>query len=243
MAELHTPIQYGSIAEIDDDWILEQIAEDGYTVAVDFDGTLCVSEWPKIGRPHQAIIDKLIQLQRCGINTILWTCREGDSLQEAVDWCERHGLRFTSVNANTPLKLATFQVDSRKVGAEEYWDDKCFLLRDGRFWDDDTPPRVMTQEEIASVRREDWLWIERRILPERDPDLYHLRVDAVSGEPWFGDPMYKIIYFDTPFSSMTKHTYTYGESWRAWTAMPSDLIRASTPWKAPEKEGVTDAGG
>ena len=42
-------------------------------IAVDFDGTLCVSKWPEIGEPNMAIVQRLLRRQQEGARLILWT--------------------------------------------------------------------------------------------------------------------------------------------------------------------------
>ena len=37
------------------------------TIAVDFDGTLCYSQWPELGQPNQALIAYLQEWKRNGI--------------------------------------------------------------------------------------------------------------------------------------------------------------------------------
>ena len=64
-------------------------------LAVDFDGTLCESAYPDIGKPYQETIDEVIQYKKDGWKLILWTCRCGKRLEEAVRWCEEHGLFLT----------------------------------------------------------------------------------------------------------------------------------------------------
>ena len=44
-------------------------------IAVDFDGTLCQSNYPELGEPIQLVIDKLLLEQLNGAKIILWTCR------------------------------------------------------------------------------------------------------------------------------------------------------------------------
>ena len=63
-------------------------------IAVDFDGTLCDEDFPSIGDPHLSLINDLINLQSRGSKLILWTCREGNRLHEAVEWCRNYGLIF-----------------------------------------------------------------------------------------------------------------------------------------------------
>lgn len=57
------------------------------TYAVDFDGTLCENAYPEIGAPNLPLIDKLISRRRLGAKIILWTCREGEMLTRAVEFC------------------------------------------------------------------------------------------------------------------------------------------------------------
>lgn len=97
-----------------------------YTIyAVDFDGTLCESVWPGIGRPNMALIKHLIKRRRGGNKLILWTCRCGKRLEEAVSWCDYHGLKFDAVNENLPEMIEYFGNDSRKIFADVYIDDKA----------------------------------------------------------------------------------------------------------------------
>lgn len=94
-------------------------------IAVDFDGCLCANAWPEIGEANLGAIGPLLHRQDKGDKIILWTCREGKALQEALDWCARFGLKFDAVNANLPEMNAMYSNDSRKIGADEYWDDKA----------------------------------------------------------------------------------------------------------------------
>lgn len=58
------------------------------TIAIDFDGCLCEDAWPEIGEPHWDVIRAAIREQVSGASLILWTCREGYLLSEAVAACE-----------------------------------------------------------------------------------------------------------------------------------------------------------
>ena len=40
-------------------------------IAVDFDGTLCYSNWPELGSPNTMLIDYLLQEKAAGNNVIL----------------------------------------------------------------------------------------------------------------------------------------------------------------------------
>ena len=96
-----------------------------YTIyAVDFDGTLCESVWPGIGEPNMVLIEHLKKRRRQGNKIILWTCRVGERLQEAVDWCKGYGLEFDAVNENLPEMIQKYGNDSRKIYADCYFEDK-----------------------------------------------------------------------------------------------------------------------
>ena len=94
-------------------------------IAVDFDGTLCENKWPEIGEPNEEVIRYLQdQKLRVGVKIILWTCRAGKELDDALLWCYHHGLMVDAVNENLPEVIALYGNDSRKVSADLYIDDK-----------------------------------------------------------------------------------------------------------------------
>lgn len=94
-------------------------------IAIDFDGCLCTDAHPAIGEPNWPVIYRAKAEQRSGAGLILWTCREGDLLQEAVTACEGWGLTFDAVNESLPDWIEAYGNRPRKVGATEYWDDKA----------------------------------------------------------------------------------------------------------------------
>jgi len=120
-------------------------------IAVDFDGCLCECAWPKIDEPHWPVIHAA-QLAQCeGAALILWTCRIGERLNEAVEWCGEHGLVFDAVNDNLPERVAFYQANPRKVNADEYLDDLSVCMPEpptpcGRWidkgWDGDFSFRI-----------------------------------------------------------------------------------------------------
>lgn len=95
------------------------------TYAVDFDGTLCENAYPEIGAPNLPLIDKLISRRRLGAKVILWTCREGELLTRAVEFCRCYGLEFDAVNDNTEELKRAYGTNPRKIGADYYIDDKA----------------------------------------------------------------------------------------------------------------------
>ena len=95
--------------------------------AVDFDGTLCVQEWPNIGAPKLKVINYIKYLQAHGTKLILWTNRSGGKLQEAIDWCAKnHDLHFDAVNENLMSSVEFLGgEDPRKILADVFIDDRA----------------------------------------------------------------------------------------------------------------------
>ena len=94
--------------------------------AVDFDGTLAVTRFPRIIRPKISMILKCKEIKRKGDILILWTCRCGKDLEDAVEYCKRYGLEFDYINENVPENIEKFGNDCRKIFAHEYIDDKAW---------------------------------------------------------------------------------------------------------------------
>lgn len=92
--------------------------------AIDFDGTLCVDKFPEIGKPYLNRIEVVKTIQKSGAKIILWTCRNGENLKNAVEWCKQYGLVFDAVNENLPEVQAKWGGDTRKVYCDCYIDDK-----------------------------------------------------------------------------------------------------------------------
>lgn len=93
-------------------------------IAIDFDGTLCeIVGYPKIGAPITRVIEAAKKRKANGYALILWTCREGEALKAAIKWCGEQGLVFDAINESLPEWREKYGW-SRKVGANEYWDER-----------------------------------------------------------------------------------------------------------------------
>jgi len=99
-----------------------------HRIAVDFDGCLCRNEYPDIGDPNETTIEELKRLREDGACIILWTCRSGGLLKAAVEACRSWGLEFDAVNENPQFFIDEWGNDSRKVDADEYWDDRAVYV-------------------------------------------------------------------------------------------------------------------
>ncbi len=67
-------------------------------IAVDFDGTIVEHKYPEIGRNYPCHRNA----ENYNRNGTALSCgvREGELLQEAVDFCRERGLEFYAVNSN-----------------------------------------------------------------------------------------------------------------------------------------------
>lgn len=94
-------------------------------IAVDFDGTIVEHRYPEIGKEIPFAIATLKKLQAERHLLILWTVREGELLEEAVEFCRKRGLEFYAVNANHPDECIPNPAlhPCRKLRADMYIDD------------------------------------------------------------------------------------------------------------------------
>ena len=97
-------------------------------IACDFDGTLFIDNYPNVGEPIYMTINMLKLEQENGAKIILWTNRSDKPLDKAVHACNEEGLFFDAVNDNLPEIIVTFGCNTRKIFADEYWDDRMVPL-------------------------------------------------------------------------------------------------------------------
>ena len=88
-------------------------------IAVDFDDTLYIN-----GSPNIPLFNQLIAERQRGARVILWSCRAGKRLHEAVSFCNQNGLLLDAVNENLPDIIMMLGYNPRKVMADVYIDDK-----------------------------------------------------------------------------------------------------------------------
>ena len=101
-------------------------------IAVDFDGTLSFGEWPDVGPANKDLFRFLLHRQKEGDRIILWTCRAGDELALAVEWCRMKGLEFDAVNDDLPEIIEQYGGNSRKISCDYYIDDRAVSAADVR---------------------------------------------------------------------------------------------------------------
>ncbi len=101
-------------------------------IAVDFDGTLCEHKFPEIGKPFLGVINYIKKRKEKGDLIVLWTCREGELLDKAVEWCKEQGIELDAVNEDVRyVQVSDFGKNkSAKIYADVYIDDRNFKTED-----------------------------------------------------------------------------------------------------------------
>ena len=94
------------------------------TIAVDFDGTIVEHRYPKIGEEIPFATETLKIFAHERHKLILWTVREGELLEEAIEWCRQRGVFFYSVNKDYPEEEKSHNGFSRKLKADLFIDDR-----------------------------------------------------------------------------------------------------------------------
>lgn len=94
-------------------------------IAVDFDGTIVEHRYPEIGKERPFATATLRKLIEDGHRLILWSVREGELLEQAVEWCKKRGVVFYAVNRDfeedTPERNTSY---SRKLKVQMFIDDR-----------------------------------------------------------------------------------------------------------------------
>lgn len=93
-------------------------------IAIDFDGTIVESDFPRIGAEIFGAGATIRRLKEKGHHITIWTCRCGDALTDAINWLLANKIPFDAVNINTPSRIRLYNSDSRKISADIYVDDR-----------------------------------------------------------------------------------------------------------------------
>ena len=92
-------------------------------IAVDFDGTIVMDDFPDIGYPVPNAINTIQKLIDNDHKIVLWTVRSGKYLDEAVEFLRDEGITLWGINSNpTQHKWSS----SPKAHCHLYIDDKAF---------------------------------------------------------------------------------------------------------------------
>ena len=123
-------------------------------IAVDFDGTIVEHKYPKIGEEIPFATETLRMLIKEKHKLILWSVREGQLLQDAIDWCRERGVDFYAVNKDYPEEKVEYNNHfSRKIKADVWIDD----LNVGGLPDWGTIYRIITEKKTLQQVMEEKL--------------------------------------------------------------------------------------
>ncbi len=138
------------------------------TIAVDFDGTIVRHEYPRIGKEIPFAIQTLKMLAKDGHRLILWTVREGELQEEAVNWCRERGVEFYAVNKDYPeeepsknnhysRKLkADIWIDDRNVGGLPDWGTIYRIITERKTYEEIMLNDVITESKEQTQKRKWW---------------------------------------------------------------------------------------
>lgn len=93
-------------------------------ICIDFDGTVVMHEYPKVGADVEGAVDVIKKLIANKHNIILWTMRSGKELHDAVDWYKKREIPLYGVNCNpsqgewtkSPKAYAQIYIDDAALG-------------------------------------------------------------------------------------------------------------------------------
>lgn len=191
-------------------------------IALDFDGCVVTNKYPEIGEPIEKNIRKLKEEQAAGAKVVLWTNRRDAYLDAAVAFCNDQGIQLDAVNANLPEIIEAFGGDTRKIFANEYWDDRAVLMSEqdiGEFSDGYHTFNSLYHQRLVLFAA----------LVNTFPTLAWKSHKHFDGEAPFGGGWF-IVGIDTP-----KGQYTYHYEDKDW-----DLFHCKEVEVAPQWDGHTD---
>jgi hypothetical protein len=93
-------------------------------LAIDFDGTIARTNFPLIEGEMPGAGDTLRRLHDSGHYLIVWTCRSGENLLNAVNWLLAHHIPFDRINDHNPDNVRIHGSEGKKVYAHCYIDDR-----------------------------------------------------------------------------------------------------------------------
>lgn len=137
-------------------------------IAVDFDGTIVEHRYPEIGPEIPFATETLKMLIRDQHNLILWTVREGQLLEEAIEWCRKRGIEFYAINKDYPeeekennnhfsrkLKVDVW-IDDRNIGGLPDWGTIYRMISEGLTYEDIMNNKLSEEESNKIVKKKWW---------------------------------------------------------------------------------------
>lgn len=144
------------------------------TIAVDFDGTIVEHRYPEIGEELPFATDVLRRLINDRHKLVLWTVRNGELLQQAVDWCRERGVEFYAVNSSSSAMFddgddpefsakpnADIFIDDRNIGGLPDWTTIYKIIKTGKTYRQIVREQVMSQFEEQEPPSPRWMFWKR----------------------------------------------------------------------------------
>ena len=184
-------------------------------IAIDFDGTICQNKYPEIGEPMPLAIWSIKKLKERGHDLILWTCRQGELLDDAVRWCKEHGIPFDLVNEHEPNNLRAFGgVAGNKVFANIYIDDRNL----GGF-----PGWKRAMEVIIEAEAPTLKWTRNEEFPQENA-IGYAKISRYT----------QMVYF------CFNHDFGYGPYWRCFRGVLPIEVDPRGVWENDLGEELTE---
>lgn len=137
---------------------------------MDFDGTIVEHRYPEIGKERPFAIETLKMLIKERHKIILWSVREGQLLDDAVEWCRERGVEFYAVNKDYPeekveynnhfsrkLKVDLF-IDDRNLGGVPDWGMIYHMIHDGLTYKDIIREAALSRPDVGCDQKRKWWW-------------------------------------------------------------------------------------
>lgn len=138
------------------------------TIAIDFDGTIVEHKYPEIGAEIPFATETLKLLIKEQHQLILWSCREGQLLDDAIEWCRKRGVEFYAINRDYPeesrrnnnhfsrkLKVDMF-IDDRNIGGLPDWGTMYQMIKENKSLMDVMRERLGQVAENDKPKKKHW---------------------------------------------------------------------------------------
>jgi len=100
-------------------------------VAIDFDGTIVEDTWPTIGNLRPDVLRVIKRLRDNGDNIVIWTCRQGKDLSDAIKFLDKNDIPYDAINENVESVKVDFNpfpkiyydvlIDDKNLGGILQW--------------------------------------------------------------------------------------------------------------------------
>jgi len=110
-------------------------------IAIDFDGVVCVHRFPRIGALLPGAKETITKLWDEGYYIIIWTCRGGVNLVDAIEFLKEWDIPYHKINENAPFEMIGFKpfpkiyadiyIDDRNLGSFPGWEAAYKIITDG----------------------------------------------------------------------------------------------------------------